>query len=124
MYVVAGAKFGGPVALKFDKSKPVPIGKETPPADRIFIYTPGGRKICEFEPDGDGHMVKMGWTDTEKLVCVHADGNVFAYNVHGDYEFQFSTGRTVKEEGVSDCCIWGTGLVLLCGPRHPPPPNL
>lgn len=112
MYMVAGAKFGGPVALKRDKSKPVPIGKDAPPDDKIFIYTSGGRKICDFVPDGE-HLVKMGWTDTEKLVCVHADGTVFAYNVHGDYEFQFSTGRTVKEQGVRDCSIWGTGLVIL-----------
>ena len=42
MYMVAGAKFGGPVALKRDKSKPVPIGKDAPPhVHLVGLYVDG-----------------------------------------------------------------------------------
>lgn len=83
IFMVAGAKFGGPVALKRDPAKPLPVGKSAPPSDKIFVYSSSGKKLSEFVPDSMEVMVKMGWTDTEKLVCVHADGNVFAYNIHG-----------------------------------------
>jgi hypothetical protein len=111
IYKVAGAKFGGPVALMRDTSKPLKVGQVALPNDKIFVYTSGGNKIADFAPEG--HLVGMGWTDTEQLVCVQMDGNVFVYDIHGEYSFQFSTGRTVREQGVKECSIWGTGLVIL-----------
>ena len=44
---------------------------------------------------------ELGWNDDELLICMQVDGVGVAYDLHGDYQFQFSTGRAVREQGVS-----------------------
>jgi hypothetical protein len=56
----------------------------------------------------------MGWTDEESLLCVMHDGTVFQYNYRGELSTsQLSLGQECWDQGVADCVIWGTGLVVL-----------
>ena len=109
---VYGSHFGGPVALMRDKSKPLKIGQSAVALNKIFIYTSGGRLLSEITWEGE-EIAQLGWNDDELLICMQVDGVGVAYDLHGDYQFQFSTGRAVREQGVSHCCIWGSGAVLL-----------
>lgn len=112
IFKVVGAKFGGPVALMRDKSKPLKIGQAAVPLNAIYVYTSGGRKLAEMMWDGE-EIAAMGWTDNEELLCVQDDGKGVLYNMHGEYLYQFSAGRDVRDQGVAECFIWGSGLVLL-----------
>lgn len=54
----------------------------------------------------------MQWTDTENFVTVLSDGTVCIFDIHGELS-QFSLGREAKDNGVIDCIIWGSGLVVM-----------
>jgi hypothetical protein len=109
---VWGAKFGGPVALMRDKTKPLKIGQSAVANNKIFIFTAGGRLLSEITWEGD-EIAEMGWNDDENLVCMQVSGVAIVYDMHGTYRYEFHTGRSVREQGVSACVIWGSGAVLL-----------
>ena len=109
---VWGAKFGGPVALMRDKTKLLKIGQSAVATNKIFIYTSGGRLLSEITWEG-AEIAEMGWNTEEELVCMQVDGVAIVYDMHGTYKYEFHTGRTVREQGISACVIWGSGAVLL-----------
>ena len=57
-------------------------------------------------------IVKMGWTDEENLVCVHTEGSVYVYSLHGERVASFHLGAACTEDKVAECHIWETGLVV------------
>lgn len=70
-YVVAGAQFGGPLAMIPDQKKanlPEELDKNI-----ILIYSCAGKKLAEIEWGGK-NIVGMGWTDQENLVVVPENG--------------------------------------------------
>ncbi|KAF9899141.1 hypothetical protein BX616_003227 [Lobosporangium transversale] len=106
-YMVAAAPFGGPLALVRDDRKVLLVQKQQPVKPSIYLYTSSGKLM---EPI----QARMGWTETEHLLCVLEDGTVRMYNILGEYT-QFSLGKEAKDNRVIDVQIWGTGLVALTG---------
>ena len=51
----------------------------------------------------------MGWTDSEKLVCITRYGTAKLYNLKGYYLSEFRVSNNVEFKG---CKIWGEGMVM------------
>lgn len=66
--MVAGAATGGPIAMIRDESQIHRATSEAKPT--IQIYTSAGQLISEFWWESPEHLVHMGWTEKEELVCV------------------------------------------------------
>ncbi|CAG8511137.1 12226_t:CDS:10 [Acaulospora morrowiae] len=112
-YMIAGAPYGGPIAMIRDDKKVLLLQKQQPVKPTIYLYTSAGKLMEQLQWD-KGRIVTMGWTDTEQLIVVLEDGTVRLYDIHGDYS-QFSLGKEAKDHSVIECQIWGTGLVALTG---------
>ncbi|KAJ3016348.1 hypothetical protein HKX48_004067 [Thoreauomyces humboldtii] len=79
----------------------------------MYLYSSSGKLINQFQWD-KGRIMEMGWTSSEKLMCVLETGVVRLYDIHGEFT-QFSLGQDAKDYGVLECRIWSTGLVALIG---------
>lgn len=106
--LVCPAPYGGPVALvRFFATSPKP---------EIGIYTATGKQISRFEWNS-GKLLKMGWSESEDLVCVQDDGIVLIYTMFGEYQHKFSMGPEVKDTKVIDARIFasssGTGVAVM-----------
>ncbi|KAI8601749.1 Vps16, N-terminal region-domain-containing protein [Dissophora ornata] len=112
-YMIAGAPFGGPLALVRDDRKVHLLQKQQPIKPNIFLYTSSGKLMEPIQWD-KGRIIGMGWTENEQLLCVLEDGIVRMYNILGEYT-QFSLGKEAKDNRVIEVQIWGTGLVALTG---------
>lgn len=86
------------------------------PGMRVHIFTASGRLISSFEWNS-GSLLKMGWSDTEELICVQEDGIVLRYNMFGEFQHKFSLGQEVKDTKVIDARIFassfGTGVAVM-----------
>mmetsp|Transcript_7157 Transcript_7157/g.13240 ORF Transcript_7157/g.13240 Transcript_7157/m.13240 type:complete len:908 (+) Transcript_7157:258-2981(+) len=109
---VAISPFGGLIAVAPDDSKRS-INYAKPQAmalkNKVRVYTSSGKFVSEFRWPYKG-LVGMGWTNTEHLVVVIAEGkeNIFLYSMHGECISSFGL-RDCKT--VAECSIWGSGLV-------------
>lgn len=105
------APFGGPIAIAKIVNKRVhsrtPDGKPT-----IDIFTSAGDLISSFLWE-KGQIVQMGWTNKENLVIVLDDGSVMIFSIFGELITQFSLGKQVQQQGLYECNIWGSGVVVL-----------
>ncbi|KAK5823097.1 hypothetical protein F5H01DRAFT_129983 [Linnemannia elongata] len=90
-YMLAAAPFGGPLALVRDDRKVLLLQKQQPIKPSIYLYTSSGKLMETIQWD-KGHIVGMGWTENEQLLCVLEDGTVRMYNILGEYT-QFSLGK-------------------------------
>jgi len=117
---VAISPYGGLVAIapdesksKFDYSQPQTVALK----NKVHIYTSAGKFVSDFRWPHKG-LVGMGWSDTEHLVVVIAEGkdNVFIYSMHGDCLHLFPIGKNVA---IAECCIWGSGLVCRAAGTNP-----
>mmetsp|Transcript_7660 Transcript_7660/g.11599 ORF Transcript_7660/g.11599 Transcript_7660/m.11599 type:complete len:895 (+) Transcript_7660:85-2769(+) len=110
-YHVAIAPYGGLIAIAAKDSKNSEKTEfKQPQKNMIRIFTSAGQLVSEFFWPHKG-LVGMGWTDTEDLVVVIAEGknNVFIKSMHGkEVVAPFSLGNS---KTVVDCSIWGNGLV-------------
>nr|CAG8648885.1 189_t:CDS:10 [Entrophospora candida] len=112
-YMIAGAPYGGPIAMIRDDKKVILLEKQQPVKPTIYLYTSAGKLMEQLQWD-KGRIISMGWTDREQLIVVLEDGTVRLYDIHGEYT-QCSLGKEAKDHSVIDCQIWGTGLVALTG---------
>jgi hypothetical protein len=48
----------------------------------VHIYTASGLELASF-PWDKGKIVRMGWTNSEVLVCVLEGGDIYQYSIHG-----------------------------------------
>lgn len=72
------APCGGPIAaIRNEKLLIAVTGANYKP--QMQIFTSSGEKICSFVWD-KGKLVGMGWTDSERLVCVLQYGLQIVYN--------------------------------------------
>jgi hypothetical protein len=93
--VVAGARFGGPVAVIRDEGKIVRLGAEA--AHPILkIFSASGQLLCAIKWT-ESRIVAMAWSDSEQLVVVLRSGSVCVYSMHGDLLNLFSIGLVQDE---------------------------
>lgn len=111
-YFVAGAPYGGAVALYRDDNKILAYrtGKSSKPS--IDLYSCAG-KLIKTIPWEHGAIKGLGWSEDEKLIVVTKDGVVRCYyDLQGDFT-QFSLGNGAEESGVQSCKFYDSGLVAL-----------
>ncbi|KAK9907253.1 hypothetical protein WJX75_000093 [Coccomyxa subellipsoidea] len=111
---VACARYGGPIAMVRDDRKLVVVsGGITKPVVRIF--TAAGETLAAFVWD-HGRVAGLGWTNEEDLLIVENGGEVHMYSMHGQkLPRSFSLGSEAAAERITDCVVYGDGLVALTG---------
>ncbi|TFK38119.1 Vps16, N-terminal region-domain-containing protein [Crucibulum laeve] len=114
-YIVAGCRYGGPIALMRDSTKLLVVGRATPAFTKaqIQVYSSAGEGLLLFSWD-QGKIVKFGWTMDERLVILNEEGVYRLYDLQGDYQ-QYSLGSEAAELGIIDARIHDHGLVALTG---------
>ncbi|KAF8155821.1 vacuolar assembling/sorting protein VPS16 [Crassisporium funariophilum] len=112
-YIVAGCRYGGPIALMRDNTKLLALGRATPAVTKaqIQIYSPAGEGLLVFSWD-QGKIMRFGWTIDEKLAVLNEEGVYRLYDLQGDYQ-QYSLGAEAAELGIIDARIHDNGLVAL-----------
>ncbi|KAL1986479.1 hypothetical protein VTN96DRAFT_6238 [Rasamsonia emersonii] len=111
-YIVAGAPYGGAVALYRDESKLYRYRDAQTFKSSIDIYSYSGKLISRINWEF-GSIRGLGWSDNEELLVVTEDGTVRRYfGLHGDFA-PFSLGNGAEEYGVRSCRFWSSGFVAL-----------
>lgn len=114
---VAAAPFGGPIALMRDDRKSQAPSNRKPD---IFIFTASGKPISIIKWQS-GHLLDIGWSSTEDLLCIQRDGTLLVYDLFGKFHGRFSMGQVARENEVIDSRIFynpssGTsGVAILTG---------
>ncbi|KAI9796104.1 MAG: hypothetical protein M1833_006526 [Piccolia ochrophora] len=116
-YVVAGAPYGGALALYRNDEKLQTYRSSQATKSSIDIYSCAGKLIRRINWD-KGSIKGLGWSEDEKLLVVTEDGTVRCYyDLQGDFT-QFSLGNGAEEHGVKSCRFWSTGFVALLSNNH------
>ncbi|KAF9891799.1 hypothetical protein FE257_003280 [Aspergillus nanangensis] len=111
-YIVAGAPYGGALALHRDDSKPHRFRDAQTSKSSIDIYSCSGKHIDRIQWE-HGIIRGLGWSDKEELLVITEDGTVRRYfGLHGDFT-SFSLGNGSEEYGVRACRFWNAGFVAL-----------
>ncbi|KAK4146116.1 putative vacuolar protein sorting-associated protein 16 [Dichotomopilus funicola] len=111
-YLVAGAPYGGAIALYRDDDKLIAYQPTRSSKPSIDVYSCAGKLIRRINWD-QGPIKGLGWSEDEKLLVVTAEGSVRCYyDLHGEFN-QFSLGNAADEAGVKSCRFYGNGLVAL-----------
>lgn len=111
-YIVAGAPYGGALALYRDESKPFLYRDAQTAKSSIDIYSCSGNLINRINWE-HGVIRGLGWSDKEELLVVTEEGTVRRYfGLHGDFT-SFSLGNGAEEYGVTACRFWTSGFVAL-----------
>ncbi|KAL5046114.1 hypothetical protein BDW71DRAFT_182838 [Aspergillus fruticulosus] len=111
-YIVAGAPYGGAIALYRDESKPLRFRDAQTGKSNIDIYSRSGKLINRLNWE-HGMVRGLGWSDQEELLAITEDGTVRRYfGLYGDFT-SFSLGNGAEEYGVRACRFWNSGFVAL-----------
>ncbi|KAJ5101959.1 hypothetical protein NUU61_004181 [Penicillium alfredii] len=111
-YIVAGAPYGGAIALYRDETKPYRLQDAQASRSSIDIYTCSGKQINRINWE-QATIRGLGWSDKEELLVVAEDGTVRRYfGLDGEFT-SFSLGNGAEEYGVRACQFWASGLVAL-----------
>ncbi|KAJ5881044.1 uncharacterized protein N7473_012097 [Penicillium subrubescens] len=111
-YIVAGAPYGGAIALYRDESKPFQLRDSQASRSGIDIYSCSGKQINRINWE-QATIRGLGWSDKEELLVVSEDGTVRRYfGLDGEFT-SFSLGNGAEEYGVRACQFWASGLVAL-----------
>ncbi|CCO31224.1 putative vacuolar protein sorting-associated protein 16 homolog [Rhizoctonia solani AG-1 IB] len=110
-FIIAGARYGGPLALMRDTSKLVALGRHSVSKPQIIIYSSAGNLINTI-PWDQGKVVSMGWTHDERLVALNEEGTYRIHDLSGAYT-QHSLGTDAADIGIQDARIHEHGLVAL-----------
>ncbi|KAK3322210.1 Vps16, N-terminal region-domain-containing protein [Apodospora peruviana] len=111
-YIVAGAPYGGAIALYRDADKLVAFKPTKAKKPSIDIYSCAGKHIRTI-PWDKGPIKGLGWSEDEKLLVITVEGTVRCYyDLQGDFT-QFSLGNGADEVGVKSCKFYDHGLVAL-----------
>jgi hypothetical protein len=81
------------------------------PAIRLFAAS--GKLLSTVVWDGVGSILVIGVSDSEKLVIASTDFQVRFYNVHGELLHSFFWPQEVKDQGILEAQIWGSGMCVL-----------
>ena len=120
-YILAGAPYGGAIALWRDNSK-LQAFRADRPKPAIEIRSLAGKLIRRISWNGgasgdgaqDGLIRGLGWSGDEELIVVTAAGTVRVYELQGEFR-QFSLGHGAETHTVRSVCFWDGGLVALLG---------
>jgi hypothetical protein len=111
-FIVAGAPYGGAIALYRNEDKLVAFNPAKASKPSIDIYSCAGKIIRSINWD-KGSIKGLGWSEDEKLLIVTAEGTVRCYyDLQGDFS-QFSLGNGAEELGVKSCKFYDQGMVAL-----------
>ncbi|KAJ5122512.1 hypothetical protein N7526_009449 [Penicillium atrosanguineum] len=134
-YIVAGAPYGGAIALYRDESKPFRLRDSQSSRTSIEIYSCSGKHINTI--NGEQATIRgLGWSDKEELLVVFEDGTVRRYfGLDGEFTsfslgnvscypkflakflavevFKANNAQGAEEYGVRACQFWASGLVVL-----------
>lgn len=111
-YIVAGAPYGGAIALCRDDTKIISYQPSKSSKPSIDIYSCAGKLLKSIAWD-KGSIKGLGWSEDEKLLVVSYDGTVRCYyNLQGDFT-QFSLGREAEDFGIHSCRFYDHGMVAL-----------
>ncbi|KAI1153025.1 vacuolar protein sorting-associated protein [Nemania diffusa] len=111
-YIVAGAPYGGAVAICRDETRIVTYRPNQSTKPSIDIYSCAGKLLKSIAWD-KGSVKGLGWSEDEKLLVVSYDGTVRCYyDLQGDFT-QFSLGREAEDFGVHSCRFYDHGMVAL-----------
>ncbi|KAI1464741.1 vacuolar protein sorting-associated protein 16 [Daldinia caldariorum] len=111
-YIVAGAPYGGAVAICRDDTKIISYQPSKSSKPSIDVYSCAGKLLKSISWD-KGSIKGLGWSEDEKLLVVSYDGTVRCYyNLQGDFT-QFSLGREAEDFGVHSCRFYDHGMVAL-----------
>ncbi|KAH9906444.1 vacuolar protein sorting-associated protein 16 [Xylariomycetidae sp. FL2044] len=111
-YILAGAPYGGALAIYRDDTKIVSYrpGQSSKPS--IDLYSCAGKLLKSIAWD-KGSIKGLGWSEDEKLLVVSYDGTVRCYyDLQGDFT-QFSLGKEAEDFGVQSCRFYDHGMVAL-----------
>ncbi|KAJ3763166.1 Vps16, C-terminal region-domain-containing protein [Lentinula raphanica] len=114
-YIIAGCRYGGPLAMMRDNTKLIAVGRATPAhaKSQIQVYSSAGEGLLLFSWE-NSRIIRFGWTLDERLVVLNEEGIYRIYDLQGDYQ-QYSLGSEASEVGVVDARIYENGLVALTG---------
>ncbi|KAI1212314.1 vacuolar protein sorting-associated protein 16 [Annulohypoxylon truncatum] len=111
-YIVAGAPYGGAIAICRDDTKIISYQPSKSSKPSIDIYSCAGKLLKSIAWD-KGSIKGLGWSEDEKLLVVSYDGTVRCYyNLQGDFT-QFSLGREAEDFGIRSCRFYDHGMVAL-----------
>ncbi|KAI0887090.1 vacuolar protein sorting-associated protein 16 [Annulohypoxylon maeteangense] len=111
-YIVAGAPYGGAIAICRDDTKIISYQPSKSSKPSIDIYSCAGKLLKSIAWD-KGSIKGLGWSEDEKLLVVSYDGTVRCYyNLQGDFT-QFSLGREAEDFGIHSCRFYDHGMVAL-----------
>ncbi|KAI1457169.1 vacuolar protein sorting-associated protein 16 [Annulohypoxylon moriforme] len=111
-YIVAGAPYGGAIAICRDDTKIISYQPSKSSKPSIDIYSCAGKLLKSIAWD-KGSIKGLGWSEDEKLLVVSYDGTVRCYyNLQGDFT-QFSLGREAEDFGIHSCRFYDQGMVAL-----------
>ncbi|KAF8707479.1 Vps16, C-terminal region, partial [Rhizoctonia solani] len=110
-FIIAGARYGGPLALMRDTSKLVALGRHSVSKPQIIIYSSAGNLINTI-PWDQGKVISLGWTHDERLVTLNEEGTYRIHELSGAYT-QHSLGTDAADIGIMDARIHEHGLVAL-----------
>ncbi|KAI1094369.1 vacuolar protein sorting-associated protein 16 [Rostrohypoxylon terebratum] len=111
-YIVAGAPYGGAIAICRDDTKIISYQPSRSSKPSIDIYSCAGKLLKSIAWD-KGSIKGLGWSEDEKLLVVSYDGTVRCYyNLQGDFT-QFSLGREAEDFGIHSCRFYDHGMVAL-----------
>ncbi|CAG8258947.1 unnamed protein product [Penicillium salamii] len=127
-YLVAGAPYGGAIALHCDETKPLRLREGQGSRSTVDVHSCSGQRINRINWE-QATIRGLGWSDKEELLIVSEDGTVRRYlGLDGEFT-SFSLGNVSKsssdeiamlimhqgaeEYGVRACQFWSSGLVAL-----------
>ncbi|MCJ1248988.1 hypothetical protein MMC30_006209 [Trapelia coarctata] len=116
-YIIAGAPYGGAIALHRDEEKVHTFRGSQAAKSGIDVYSCSGKLIRRINWD-KGSIRGLGWSEDERLLVVTEDGTVRCYyDLQGDFT-QFSLGNGAEDYGVKACRFWSTGFVAMLSNNH------
>ncbi|KAE9535874.1 hypothetical protein AGLY_007775 [Aphis glycines] len=100
--VVIAAPCGGPVIVIRDRTKLVSVKTVGKPI--ISVYTSSGKIISSFVWSS-GHLINLGWSNNEEILCCQDDGLVLIYDLFGNYQHTFSMIKDRQDVKLLDARI-------------------
>ncbi|KAK7437898.1 Vacuolar protein sorting-associated protein 16 [Stygiomarasmius scandens] len=113
--IVAGCRYGGPIAMMRDSTKIIALNSAAPSfvKSQIQVFSSAGEGLLLFSWD-QAKIIRFGWTYDERLVVLNEEGTYRVYDLQGDYQ-QHSLGSEASELGVIDARIHENGMVAMAG---------